>query len=152
MTHDQHQPARGTTRRTVLASAAWAGPVIAVAAAAPGAAASTETGEIVFSPVQYRGTRVGDRVEFPTLTGVVTVENGPMPTTVHFEFSEVNEREDIRRDAGSTVPIDPSTGRFEIDGVYNAIVGGENPFGFIYARVLDNNGVDFGQAIGELDG
>ncbi|MCJ1698411.1 hypothetical protein MT356_01670 [Rathayibacter festucae] len=40
----------------------------------------------------------------------------------------------------------------EIDGVYNAVVGGENPFGFIYARVLDNNGIDFGQAIGELDG
>lgn len=102
--------------------------------------------------MQYRGTRVGDRVEFPTLTGFVTVANGPLPTTVHFVFSEVNEREDIRRDAGSTVAIDPSTGCFEIDGVHNAIVGGENPFGFVYARVLDNTGIDFGRAIGELDG
>lgn len=59
---------------------------------------------------------------------------------------------DFRRDAGLTVPIGPTTGAFTVDGVYNAIVGGENPFGFIYAGVLNPDGVTYGQSTGELDG
>ncbi|MCJ1703342.1 MULTISPECIES: hypothetical protein [unclassified Rathayibacter] len=150
-------------RRSVLSGAAWSVPVIAVAIATPAAAASTApeadkgpiTGTIAFTPVQYRGTRAGDRVEFPVLTGVVTISRGPLPAKVFLNFSEVSEgRVDLRRDAGRYVAVDPATGRFEVHGVYNAIVGGDNPFGFVYAGVEaeDADGALFGYTVAELIG
>lgn len=111
------------------------------------------TGSIDFNPTQYRGTRVGDRVNFPALTGVVTVNGGQLPSTVILSFSDPSpNRVDLRRDAGFTVPIDPSTGAFTVTGVYNAIVDGENPFGFIYAGVENPDGVTYGLSDAELDG
>ncbi|NQX06128.1 hypothetical protein HQQ82_13135 [Rathayibacter sp. VKM Ac-2856] len=148
-------------RRSVLSGAAWSVPVIAVAIATPAAAASTEagrgpiTGTIAFVPVQYRGTRVGDRVEFPVITGVVTISRGPLPSKVFLNFSEVSAgRVDLRRDAGRYAAVDPATGRFEVRGVYNAIVGGDNPFGFVYAGVEegDADGALFGYTVAELIG
>lgn len=147
-------------RRTVLSGAAWSIPMISLALAAPAAAASTApsgriTGTIVFSPDQYRGTRVGDRVEFPPLTGIVTISSGPLPAKVFLNFSEVSAgRVDLRRDAGRYAPVDPTTGRFEFAGVYNATVGGDNPFGFAYAGVEeeDADGATFGYTVAELIG
>jgi hypothetical protein len=111
------------------------------------------SGSIDWNPDQYRGTRQGDRVLFPTLTGTVVVTGGPMPSTIILSFSEPSPgRVDLRRDAGLTVPIDPDTGDFSVDGVYNAIVGGDNPFGFIYAGVLDPDGINYGRPDAELDG
>lgn len=133
-----------------LTPRAWTIPVVTVALAT---AASIVTGSIAFSPVRYCGTRDGDVVRFPTITGMVTVSSGPLPSTVILSFSEPSPgRVDLRRDAGLTVPVDPSTGAFAVDGVYNAIVDGENPFGFIYAGVLYPGDVTYGLATGELDG
>jgi hypothetical protein len=152
---DAPTPADALRRRTVLAGA-WAAPVVGAALASPGAAASTTeiTGTIVFTPRQYRGTRVGDRVEFPPLTGTVTSSRGPMPSKAFVNFSDPNERVDLRRDAGRFTPVDPVTGRFSFDGVYNAIVDGENPFGFAYAGIAeeDADGAIFGYDVAELDG
>lgn len=110
------------------------------------------SGSINWNPRQYRGTRTETRVNFPTLTGTVAVTGGPLPDTVVLSFSEPSPgRVDLRRDAGLTVPIDPDTGGFTVTGVYNSIVGGDNPFGFIYAGV-DHPEVDYGLATAELDG
>lgn len=144
----------------MLTGAAWSIPVIAVAVATPAAAASTDasgaiTGTIAFSPDRYHGTRVGDRVEFPTLTGVVSISRGPLPSKVFLNFSDVSEgRVDLRRDAGRYTPVDQTTGRFAFTGVYNAIVGGDNPFGFAYAGVEeeDADGATFGYTVAELIG
>ncbi|MCJ1688585.1 hypothetical protein [Rathayibacter sp. VKM Ac-2927] len=145
------------TRRALVVAAAWSAPVIAVAIAAPGASASTETGTITAAQDAYRGTRNGDRVEFPVVTGVVTVSNGPMPTMVRIELTGANEASDLRRDAGLLIPIDPATGTYAIDGLYNARTGGDNPYGFLVIQVADNldpNGVavDFGRVVIQLIG
>lgn len=147
-------------RRAVLSGIAWSIPVVAVAVATPAAAASTDpsgpiTGTIAFHPDQYHGTRHGDRVEFPPLTGAVTISRGPLPSKVFLNFSDVSEgRVDLRRDAGRYAPVDPTSGRFEFTGVYNAIVGGDNPFGFAYAGVEeeDADGATFGYSVAELIG
>ncbi|WP_165909205.1 MULTISPECIES: hypothetical protein [unclassified Rathayibacter] len=111
-----------------------------------------KTGSINFNPEQYRGVRDGSRVNFPAITGVVTVNGGPLPETVVLSFSDPSAgRVDLRRDEGLYVPIDPVTGAFTITGVYNAIVDGDNPFGFIYAGIL-NPDRTFGLADAELDG
>ncbi|AZZ48862.1 hypothetical protein C5E02_06140 [Rathayibacter rathayi] len=110
------------------------------------------SGSIAFNPAQYRGTRNGSRVDFPTLTGTVSVTGGPLPAQVVLSFSEPSPgRVDLRRDAGFLVPIDPQTGAFDVTGVYNAIVGGDNPSGFIYAGV-QNPELTFGLSTAELDG
>ncbi|RFA11689.1 hypothetical protein B7R22_18415 [Subtercola boreus] len=111
------------------------------------------SGSISFNPTQYHGTRNGNRVDFPVLTGTVSVTGGPLPDTVILSFSAPDPgRVDLKRDAGLTVPIDPITGAFSVDGVYNSIVGGDNPFGFIYAGVQNPGTISYGQATGELDG
>lgn len=159
--NDRTASSSALRRRSVLTGAAWAAPVIAVAIAAPSAAASTparpatRTGTIAFSPARYHGTRVGDRVEFPDLTGVVTVSSGPMPASVFLRYSDVSPtRVDLRREAGGLVPVDPATGRFSVTGVYNALVGGENPFGFVYAGIREEEtlGAVFGYTVAELIG
>lgn len=63
-------------------------------------------------------------------------------------------RVDLRRDAGRYAPVDPATGRFEFSGIYNAIVGGDNPFGFAYVGVEEEDayGVIYGYDVAELDG
>lgn len=110
------------------------------------------SGSINFNPVQYRGTRSGDRVLFPAITGTVAVTGGPLPDTVILSFSTPSPgRVDLRRDEGLTVPIDPVTGKFTVTGVYNAVVGGDNPFGFMYAGV-DHPDITYGLATAELDG
>ncbi|MCJ1688472.1 hypothetical protein [Rathayibacter sp. VKM Ac-2927] len=110
------------------------------------------SGSINFNPVQYRGTRSSDLVLFPAITGTVAVTGGPLPDTVILSFSTPSpNRVDLRRDEGPTVPIDPITGKFTVTGVYNAIVGGDNPFGFMYAGV-DHPDITYGLATAELDG
>ncbi|WP_148060342.1 MULTISPECIES: hypothetical protein [unclassified Rathayibacter] len=152
MDHDDQHSTTSLGRRTILRSAAWVAPTIAVAVAAPLAAASTETGTIATDQDRYVGVRNGDRVDFPVVRGTVTVRNGAMPMTVHLEHTGTTDQVDLRRDAGWSAAIDPSTGRFAFDGIYNAIVGGADPYAYVYIRVLDNNEVDFGQAIAVLAG
>lgn len=76
-------------RRTVTHAAAWTIPALSVTIATPATAASVITGSIAFNPVQYRGTlnSAGTAVVFPTLTGVVTLSSGPLPSTVILSFS-----------------------------------------------------------------
>ena len=54
---------------------------------------------------------------------------------------------------GGTRPC-PVTGRFSFDEISNAIVDGENPFGFAYAGIEeeDADGAIFGYDVAELDG
>ncbi|MBF4459183.1 MULTISPECIES: hypothetical protein [unclassified Pseudoclavibacter] len=126
---------------------------VTVEVIAPRTAPGETTGTINFSPNQYRGSEVDGVTIFPTLTGVVTVNRGALPAEVILSFSDVSEgRVDLRRDAGLLVPINPTTGAFSVDGVYNAITGGENPFGFIYAGVNNAANVTYGLAVAELDG
>lgn len=150
------EPLRTLRRRSILAGAAWSVPAVGVALATPAAAASAApTGTIVANPDQYRGTQVGDRVAFPPLTGVVTISRGSLPARVFINFSDPSPRRvDLRRDAGRYATVDQSTGRFEITGIYNAIVGGDNPFGFVYVGVEeeDSGGANFGYATVELIG
>ncbi|NRD08972.1 hypothetical protein [Rathayibacter agropyri] len=149
---------RTLRRRTVLAGAGWSVPAVGVALATPAAAASTSataSGTIVFDPNQYRGTRANNRVKFTPLTGYVTVSGGPLPTRVFITFSEPSPgRVDLRCDAGRYATVIQATGRFQFVGVYNAIVGGNNPFGFAYAGVeeADAGGIVFGYATAELIG
>ncbi|AZZ56898.1 hypothetical protein [Rathayibacter iranicus] len=151
------EPLRTLRRRTILAGAVWSVPAVGVALATPAAAAAsaTATGTIVFDPNQYRGTRANDRVKFTPLTGLITVSRGSLPTRVFINFSDPSPgRVDLRRDAGRYTTVNQATGRFQFTGVYNAIVGGDNPFGFAYAGVeeADSGGITFGYATAELIG
>lgn len=145
-------------RRTLVTGGAWAAPVIALAVAAPAAAASTPTrvtGTIAFLPDTYHGTRNGDQVDFPPLTGILTVSSGPLPLKVALRFSapEIG-RIDLRSGTGLFAMVDPATGRFAFAAVANTVVGGHNPFGFAYVRVEEGDAgeVVFGESVAQLIG
>lgn len=110
------------------------------------------TGSIQFSPVQYFGVERDGAVFFPTLTGTVAVSSGTLPAEVELTYSDPNERVSLSRIGGNFVPIDQVTGAFAVDGVYNSVTGGENPFGFIYAGVRNAGSVTYGLSVAELDG
>ncbi|MFT3888345.1 MAG: hypothetical protein QM713_09330 [Arachnia sp.] len=94
---------QGTSRRTVIKTAAWAAPVVAVAAAAPLAAASVEPPPAVRSQITIdQNTDAGQlalvRVTGRTTEGGVPVD-GALPADTYFTLTP---------SAGATITIAPN--------------------------------------------